>query len=227
MRCEKLIAIAAACVISACNGGVHHGAQSGPLTLAEAEERFYDPDSPERNDSTFIAFLTDYINSGISNEEMMRPLYLLEELSKNAVGSIAYDFEFLIRSDKGIETGTLETQRGRHVLILFYKPGCQHCKACIEELSSNETLNELLAIENIEIIAVDTSGDKSGWDAEHSIPKTWINAIISQESFIEERTYAIRSYPSMYLIDPDGYVILKDETNTDSVVAAAVSATRN
>lgn len=84
-----------------------------------------DPQSPMRNDKTYLLFLNEMKNSSSFDEtEKERINFLIKTRNKNLPGDKAIDIAF---SDKEGNTHHLRDYQNRKVILYFYDPNCDNC----------------------------------------------------------------------------------------------------
>ena len=93
-----------------------------------AEKYLTDPNSPYRNEETFIQFLEYTIsNPNLTEAYKERPRYQLAIAKKNREGTSANDFEYITRDGY---RGRLYNIKNKYTLLYFNNPGCHDCKEC-------------------------------------------------------------------------------------------------
>ena len=169
-----------------------------------ASETFFKAGSPYRDEDCYRWFLQDAVSSdNLSETDRARARYRLEMIMKNRPGSKAPDFAFLDR--QGVNRRLYDFCGDSELLLLFYDPDCDHC---------SDTIEKLRAIDNPgwTILAIDTEEDLDLWKRSvTSLPDNWI-AGFSTDPIQEEDTYIFQEMPSIYLLNRDGTIILKDTT---------------
>lgn len=178
------------------------------------EHYLYDPNSPMRNDEYYIAVLEEILSSGNLNGMMrIRPVYQLKMLKKNSRGTLANDFAFVLPNERNTNLWNISTE---YILLLFYDPFCEHCRMTIHELAESSIINSLLAEEmpvqpRLTLAAICMQGDIEEWQKLFSVlPAAWLNGYDSANELMEKELYFLRSFPSLYLLDKDKRVLLKD-----------------
>lgn len=84
-----------------------------------------DPQSPMRNDKTYLLFLNEMKNSSSFDEtEKERINFLIKTRNKNLPGVTAIDITF---SDKDGKQHQLSDYKDRKVILYFYDPDCDNC----------------------------------------------------------------------------------------------------
>ncbi|MCM1504263.1 MAG: DUF5106 domain-containing protein [Muribaculum sp.] len=179
------------------------------LVAEIAEHYLYEPGSPMREEELFIPFVQAIVKSPIlSDAERIRPQYMLEETLRNRVGTVSADFRMRLRN--GSTVGMHEFSVGRPTILMFYDPDCDHCAETIMELKTDPELNHLIESEKINVIAVYPFGEADIWQADDAlakIPSEWTDAFADLS---ESDKYSFPEMPVIYLLDPQGTVILKD-----------------
>lgn len=166
------------------------------------EKYYYDPDSPYRNDSLYTNVLSYIMGAPIFPENYVNKLiYQWQLIHKNKVGYKAEDFSFITLS--GLKDN-LYRIKNDYVIIFFNIPDCEECAQTKKKLESIST-----SIENVSIVAIYPNNDYSLWsNAEY--PEKWINGYDRELIILEKELYDLRVFPTMYLLDKDKTVILKD-----------------
>lgn len=173
--------------------------------LNHAAERYLDdPNSPMRNEETYILFLEALANADyLPAEEKLRPQLRLREALKNRPGSIAADFRGRLRDGRETSLHTL-THRADTTLMIFYDPDCEHCSEVIAAMSATPPR------QGWQILAVDYTGDYDRWlRSAQKIPAAWTD-IFALTPEIDGNLYSIPASPVVYLLLPDSRVLLKD-----------------
>ena len=190
--------------------------------LRQMERHLYEPDSPLRNDNYYISVLEEALASGSLNGMMrVRPLYQLKMLKKNRAGTKAADFDFILPTR---ELQNLWNIPAKYTLLLFYDPDCMHCRKSIQELSEASIINACLphnglALPQLAIITICTEGDTGTWkEYQQSFPSAWVNGYDARKVLVERELYSLRSLPSIYLLDEDKLVLLKEPSSISEVI---------
>ena len=136
--------------------------------------------------------------------------FLLGMAAKNPVGSAATELEFV----------TIQGQRGRLseieaelLLVYFYIPGCVQCIMMREWIEEDTAYQELHNAGILQALAFYPEKDMSLFQSYRtSIPNTWINGRDpdGMSQLEEEGRYQMRGAPTIYLLDKDKKVLLKD-----------------
>jgi hypothetical protein len=172
------------------------------------EKYLYDPNSPMRNDEFFIPVLEAMLNSP-AVEEKTRPAYLLELAKQNRQGEKATDFTYTLA---GGRKATLYSIPSDYILMFFYNPDCHNCQEVSEQLQASPAIQYLIRNGKISILAVYPDEDISAWKNYLSrMPKEWINSY-DASTRLKDEIYALKAIPTLYLLDKNKVVLLKDPT---------------
>ncbi len=162
-----------------------------------------DPNSPLRSEELYVMFLRHMAADSMSGDaKKARAQFRLEQAMKNRVGSVASDL--CITTGDGKETSLLKLVGNDTTLIMFYDPSCEQCDALISYLDNTRIDRRF------KVIAVDVADDRQLREKTGSaMPAGWITTFATKAIDLEEKYY-LPALPSLYLIAPDGTVILKD-----------------
>lgn len=177
------------------------------------EKYLYDATSPMRNESLFIPVLQKMMASNkLNDDDKLRPAMLLKSVSKNKVGSTAADFSYTKPDGSQHRLSELQTPL---ILLLFFDPECDDCHQVIMRLEKTDVLNQLTADRQLTVLAVYPGENKRLWQtmAQHMLP-TWEIGMDESQTIYNKELYDILGFPSMYLLDQQKTVILKDASLT-------------
>ncbi len=173
------------------------------------EHYLYDPNSPMRNDAYYepvLEFMLDSCDLGTADKYRFSQRLALAR--KNTLGSKAIDFSFLLPQTGMTSLYKIESP---YTLLFFYEPGCPSCAAAIDQINSDRNLQHLIEQEKITILGIYARGDRKAWqDYQSSIPAAWVNGFDKDGKIIAESLYDLKASPTIYLLDSDKTVRLKD-----------------
>lgn len=175
----------------------------------ELEKYLFNPNSPMRNETFYEPVLEFYTQSSLLDDaEKIKQGVILQMVRKNNPGSKATNFSYTLPSGK---SETLWDSSPVLTLLFIYEPGCPSCENSIAEMRNLGILNDLIKQKKIKILAVYALGDQKIWkDYQSSIPSNWINGFNDDASILNDDLYDLKASPTMYLIDSNKNVILKD-----------------
>lgn len=174
-----------------------------------ADKYLYDPNSPLRNEELYISSLDALIASPILDDtEKIRPQARRELAQKNRVGTKAIDFTYTLASGK---KGTLYALNVPYTLLFINNPGCHACGATIEELKNAPSINRAISRKQLQILSLYPDEELEEWKRHLSdLPAEWINGYDAKQVITEKNLYDLKAIPTLYLLDRDKKVLLKD-----------------
>ncbi len=171
------------------------------------DKYLYEPNSPMHNEELHILMLEAIVNNPrISEEDKIRPRFLLEMAQKNRPGSVAADFTAYLHDGTGIRLSDIEAE---YILIFFNDPECHDCRRVKERLSYSPHIKKLVDSKQLKILSVCVEGRTPAWEAA-DYPQKWINCYDKEKSLTTERVYDLKAMPTLYLLDSGRKVLLKD-----------------
>lgn len=129
-------------------------------------------------------------------------------LGKNRVGQIAHDFNYQTKTEQTAELFSLQRE---YVLICFYDPECASSENVLDQLADSVKINEHLLGRRLDILCVNVEGDTPSW-RERQLPEGWIDACDDNYSITANLLYDLSDLPSLYLLDDEKVVLLKNAT---------------
>ena len=171
----------------------------------------FDPNSPLRNEELYEPvgrFLaTSSLTDGAGRSRARHDLKLI---GMNRVGSTAADFVYTLPS--GAQK-RMHDIRSPYTLLLFYNPDCHGCAETLVAMKTSAILNTSGIMKQVKILAFYPDEDREVW-AEHQneIPAGWINSYDKDLAVLVKELYDLKAMPTLYLLDKDKEVLLKDAT---------------
>ena len=180
----------------------------------------YDPNSPVRNEDIYQPFAQGLgVSSRVAESRRRGYLYEASMCSLNAVGTPAADFTF---TDARGRRHTLYGVHAPLTLLFFSNPGCPNCREIMESLTE-EGISALVEDGTLAIVNIYIDEDLASWRAyEPSYPRSWHTGYDQDYIIRTNVLYNVRAIPSLYLLDEDKTVLLKDAT-PDRVLSAIAS----
>ena len=173
------------------------------------EKYLYDPNSPVRDEDLYLPYIKGLVNSDLTPEDM-KPAYSrdVRMCSLNQVGTKAADIKFTGLDGR---VRTLYGIKSDNVLLLFSNPGCPNCEEVISTLTGNERFNEAISTGKLTVVNLYIDLEVDKWKALASeYPKAWTNGYDQDYTIRKDLTYNVRAIPSLYLLDKDKKVVMKD-----------------
>jgi peroxiredoxin len=181
-----------------------------------ADKYLYHPNSPLRNEDCYLYFIESIISfAKLPFADSVMYCNRLNLLKKNRVGYIACNFAFSLESSK---TVSLYEVSSPFVLLLFYDPDCETCRATIKSLSHNEMIDKLQKNSMLKVLSICPDGYSQQWFSfRTNIPPSWINGYDKDVSIRKWQMYDLKAMPTLYLLNGRKEVVVKDGT-VDSIV---------
>lgn len=169
----------------------------------------YDANSNYRNEELYIPILQFAINSkNYTDIEKQGFISTLEDCSLNRINEKAADFRYTSMAGK---TSTLHKIKAEKLIMFFSNPGCNACYEIIQALSNIPEIKAKIDSKEIKVLNLYIDEDLAAWADYASIyPKNWINAYEPDLMIKNVPLYSVRAIPSLYLLDKDKRVLLKD-----------------
>ena len=180
------------------------------LQLEEIVSRYlYDPNSPVRDEDLSLPFVSGLAVSPFTRAEA-RPGYEYERrmCALAPVGSVAPDFRF---TDARGRTRRLHDVQARATLLFFSNPGCHACLEIIQKLQAVPGIEDRIRTGGFAVVNVYIDEDLAAWRAyEPNYPRSWFSGYDPDGLIRSDRVYNVRAIPSLYLLDRDKRILLKD-----------------
>ncbi len=180
------------------------------LLMEEIVSKYlYDPNSPVRDEDLYLPYVEGLANSPYTREAA-RPGYAYEArmCALAPVGSVAPDFRF---TDARGRTRSLHGVKAGSTLLFFSNPGCHACLDIINTLLSVPGLDSRIARGDFAVVNVYIDEDLDAWRAyEPNYPRNWLCGYDPDGLVRSDRIYNVRAIPSLYLLDAEKRILMKD-----------------
>lgn len=169
----------------------------------------YDPNSPVRNEDYYNVFVRELAQSDVlSPESRVRYEYEARMTALNRTGTVAADFRF---TDNTGSSYTLHGIEAPLTLLFFSNPGCEACMNIINIMRTEPVISEMIDSGTLAVLNIYIDEDLQGWlDYMPVYPPQWYNGFDPDLVIRTEHLYNVRAIPSLYLLDEEKRVILKD-----------------
>lgn len=162
-----------------------------------AEKYLYEPNSPYYNEGLYVVFLEQIPDFS----DFARYKHHYELIAKNQVGSRASDFSFV--QQNGLR-GTLYGIESNYTVLFFNDPTCQECNQVKRQLENNYATFEQ---KGIRVVAVYIDSEVAVWK-KAVYHTSWLS--VYAEDVDRKQLYNVRALPTLYLLDKQKRVLLKD-----------------
>lgn len=175
-----------------------------------AKEYLYHADSPMYNERLYALFLRTMLKSPtIKEAERQRMTFRLRLIERNQPGEMATNFSYLLLNGKQCTLNQTEI-KGDYLIVFFYDPECSQCHQTLTEMRADPQLSTAIKKGRLSLLAIYTEDNPQVWrNTLSEIPDGWITG--DNRSEIKEKLlYDLKAMPSLYLLDKEKKVILKD-----------------
>ena len=179
-------------------------------TFADFVQKYlYDPNSPMRNEEIYLHFVRRYAEyDGLTEAEREKYRRQARLCALNRIGEKAADFRF---ADKRGWMRNLHDIDAELTLLFFSNPGCNACMDIINVLKEDPVISGLISDGTLAVVNVYIDEDIQTWRSYMPVyPEEWYNGFDPDFVLRENTIYNIRAIPSLYLLDKEKRVILKD-----------------
>lgn len=169
----------------------------------------YDPNSPFRSEDYYLPFVNGLASSRFTSEDL-RTAYRneAEMCSLNPFGSKVPDFGY---QDIDGRRHRLYDIKADLTLLFFSNPGCNACKTIMDDLKRATEFEGWIAEGRLAIASIYIDRELDNWrEYEPNYPESWITGFDYNFIIRDELLYNVRAIPSLYLLDSEKRVILKD-----------------
>jgi thioredoxin-related protein len=133
---------------------------------------------------------------------------MLDVAMKNRTGHIANDFTYTLLNGK---TGTLHAIQADYTLLFFKDPECEDCLHLTKQLIASPVITNHIRKQTLKVITVYTGDNLTVWKKHASeVADTWIYSNNADQKINTEMLYVVNHFPTLYLLDKDKRVLLKD-----------------
>ena len=174
-----------------------------------SEKYFYNANSPLRNEEYYLPFVSKYATyAGLSDVERGKYERQARLCALNRLGTKAADFRFC---DKRGTVRNMHDIDAELMLLFFSNPGCNACMEIINVLKGDPTISSLIDKGVMKVLNIYIDEDIQAWRSYMPIyPEQWYNGFDPDFSIRNDETYNIRAIPSLYLLDKEKNVLMKD-----------------
>ena len=173
------------------------------------QKYLYDPNSPMRNEDFYGPYV-ERLSQCELVDEGMRQAYVFDAnmCALNRTGTKAADFRFADRTGR---IRHLYDVKADNIILFFSNPGCTACLDIINTLKSMPLVAQGIASGRLAVLNIYIDEDLKAWREYMPIyPKEWINGYDPNYVIRTDVLYNVRAIPSLYLLDKDKRVIMKD-----------------
>jgi hypothetical protein len=190
------------------------GGEKKPLlkVMQLMEHYFYNPVSPVLDEEIYLSALNGILAlRSLSELDKMQYEWQHKICAMNRVGTPAADFRFReLLGNGNFRERDMYSIRGEYTLLFFNNPDCPSC-AQILEVIKDSPLVGLVGKGELKVLAMYIDEDLTAWKKNREkYPAGWIYAYDPDLVLRDNGLYGLRAIPSLYLLDKEKRVILKD-----------------
>lgn len=185
-------------------------------TIAFLKTPVFDPNSSLRNEKLYSKLLQFELHSPWFNQdEKQLAAKKLRLLEQNNIGFMANDFTYI---SPGGEKHRMYDIQAKYLLLYFNNPDCSACKTLKEALQASNVITQVKDNGILKILSIFPDTDEKLW-LHHlrDYPSDWIQGRDEKEFLFKNSVYDLHAIPSMYLLDENKKVLLKDCYSIDEV----------
>lgn len=185
------------------------------MRLIELSEKyFYNPNSPYLNEEVYIPALEAILGlESLDQTAKLTYKWQLDIARLNRIGTKANDFEFTSLNGGQQRKGSLHKIKADYLLLYFNNPDCNSCRGQMEILLSSPQIVRMIETGQMKVLSMYVDEDVELWK-KHRVDApqnpNWIYARDHKLVLRDNELYGIRAIPSMYLLNGNKEVILKD-----------------
>lgn len=128
---------------------------------------------------------------------------------KEPVGHKALNFTYTL--DSGAK-GTLYQFPAEYTLLFINNPGCHACSEMIEGLKSSPVINGFIADKKLKVLSLYPDEELDEWKSTGAISRKNGPTDTIRSWSSKQNLYDLRAIPTLYLLDKNKTVLLKDAT---------------
>ena len=175
-----------------------------------ADDYLFNPNSPFYNEGLYGLYLETMLGV-LPQTDAVRSSYQfkLELVRRNNPGDRATDFTYYLPDGTRCTLATTPV-KNNHLLLVFYDPECESCHEILRQMAADTALAEAVQTGKLSVLAVYTEGNDEAWrKALPDMPKGWTVGT-DHEAVKTGALYDLKAMPSLYLLDGQKTVLLKD-----------------
>ncbi len=176
-----------------------------------ADKYLYDPNSPMRNEELYISVLDAILEASVMDDtEKVRPQARRKLAQKNRMGTKALDFTYTLANGR---QSSLHSIKADYTLLFINNPGCHACGEMIKALKRSPSICRAIAQKRMKLLSIYPDMDLVEWRRHLTdFPTEWINGYDKGQSIEQKNLYDLKAIPTLYLLDREKVVLLKDAT---------------
>ena len=175
-----------------------------------------EPNSPFFDEASYLLLTEEAEKAGLLDEaEQIRLADRKALFNRNRVGEKAENFDFVLAN--GRQT-TLYNNVSGLTLLIFYDPDCDTCHKTLFALSNDSKVKEMVK-NDLHVLCIYAFGDEEAWHEHLSeLPSFATVGMDKKGAVLSESLYDLKALPTIYLLDEECRVLMKDIILDDSIL---------
>ena len=175
----------------------------------KTEHYLWESTSPYRNGELYLPVLEAILASEKTDPSvLLRAKHQYEQSLRNRPGHRATDFSYTLASGR---TDKLSRLRSEYTLLFFNNPECSACAQIMAYTAASPVLAAFQREGRLAVLAVYTDEDLEKWRSYlPEMPAGWIVSYNPGQTIADQNLYDLKAIPSLYLLDRDKTVLLRD-----------------
>ena len=176
--------------------------------MQNGEKYLFDAHSPMLDDELYLPVLDGIEKCMVIPDSVKQTFRYQQEIcGKNRVGTQAADFRYT--SQRG--SSNMHSIKAEYLLIFFNDPDCPNCRQALEIMKKSDVILNMVGMGVMKVLAVSPGGKTELWaERRADFPMDWIYAYDPVGELNKGTIYTLRTSPSIYLLDENKNVIIKD-----------------
>ena len=167
---------------------------------------FHNPQSPYYNETFFLQFVDILLENTTDEGQKNTLTYYKKMTQRNQLGCVAEDFSFVSKERTKKRLFDIDAPL---LLLVFNSPNCSLCQKLEKEISDNGAIQEMINNNQLNVLAICPVADYEDFK-NHEYPSNWTFGYDEEMIIVNEQLYEIRQFPSIYLLDSDKRIIIKE-----------------
>lgn len=167
------------------------------------------PNSPIFNEERYLLVMEEANKQGLlDTADQVRLEDRKALFNRNKVGFPAEDFTY--QTADGSKHTLYNSFKGYELLLMFYNPDCGTCQKFMEYIGTSNIIKSAVK-KGLKVLCIYAQDDVEEWLSKLSIVPDFATAGYNADGVIwNESLYDLKALPTLYLLDKEKKVILKD-----------------
>ena len=105
--------------------------------------------------------------------------------------------------------GAAASLKAEYTLLCFYDPSCDECGRVKGRLAASPAVCGMVGEGRLAVLSVNVAGDSGAW-RDAAVPEGWTDGCDVGERLVRGAVYDLKAMPTLYLLDREKRVLLKD-----------------